>query len=46
MMIQRNISVTTCFNEITIPLAERYFGLNFPEKFLHDIVNSQGFGNV
>ena len=39
-------SVSTCFNEMIIPVAERYFGLNFSESFLHDIVNSPGFGNV
>ena len=32
---QKGISVSTCFNEITIPVAERYVGLNFSENFLH-----------
>ena len=40
------IYVSTCFNEMTIPVAERYFGLNFSEFFFHDIVNSPDFGNV
>ena len=43
---EKRISVSTCFNEITIPVAERYFGLNFSKNFLQDIVNSSGFGNV
>ena len=43
---EKRISVSTCFSEITITVAERYFGLNFSENFLHDIVNSPGFGNV
>ena len=43
---EKRISVSTCFNEITIPVAERYFGLNFSENFFHDIVNSPGFGNL
>ena len=43
---KKRISASTCFNEMTIPVAERYFDLNFSENFLHDIVNSPGFGNV
>ena len=43
---KKSIYVSTCFNEVTIPVAERYFGLNFPEFFFHDIVNSSDFGNV
>ena len=43
---KKRISVSTCFNEMIIPVAERYFGLNFSESFLHDILNSPGFGNV
>ena len=43
---EKSISVSTCFNEIIIPVAETYFGLNFSENFLHGIVNSPGFGNV
>ena len=43
---EKRISVSTSFNEITITVAERYFGLNFSENFLHNIVNSPGFGNV
>ena len=43
---KKRISVSTCFSEMTLPVAERYFGLHFSENFLHDIVNSPGLGNV
>ena len=43
---KKRISVSTCFNEVTIPLPEIYFGLNCSESFLRDILNLPGFANV